>query len=83
MFPTSMPSCSTDPLGTCKSARMKLSEWEANTIFGEPTSADPETFLYHYTSVERAAGIALLGSISLSPLGPMNDPRESQGEFKG
>lgn len=62
---------------------MKLSEWEANTIFGEPTSADPETFLYHYTSVERAAGIALLGSISLSPLGPMNDPRESQGEFKG
>jgi hypothetical protein len=34
--------------------------------------------LYHYTSIGRAAAIALTGSILLSPLEFLNDPRESQ-----
>lgn len=57
---------------------MKLSSWEAHPIFGSRTTTSPKTYLYHYTTVERAACIALMSSLALSPLGPMNDPRESQ-----
>ena len=56
-----------------------LLAWETESLFTDRDGRrGSDEFLFHYTSVERAAAIALTGSIVLSPLNVLNDPRESQ-----
>lgn len=50
----------------------------AQSIFDEAPNLPIDQLLFHYTSVERAAAIALTGRLVLSPLSVLNDPRESQ-----
>lgn len=57
---------------------MKESVWDVDPVFGGRSATTTDRYLFHYTSVESAAGIALTRSLALSPLTPMNDPRESQ-----
>ena len=57
---------------------MRQPPWDQNAIFGTEADAHPDRYLVHYTTVGSAAAIALTGAIALSPLTPMNDPRESQ-----
>lgn len=53
-----------------------LREWEESIFLSD--RYDDTEFVMHYTSVERAAAIALTQSLVLSPLRVLNDPRESQ-----
>ena len=53
-------------------------QWDSASVFGRDQPTDPDQWVYHYTTVERAAAIALLGGFMLSPLDRLNDPRESK-----
>jgi hypothetical protein len=52
--------------------------WDDDPVFGLDAPTTPDDFLFHYTTVERAAAIALHGSMILSPLASLNDPREAR-----
>lgn len=56
---------------------MRLDEWAAHPMFGSGEPADPERWLFHYTSLASAAAIALTGDMLLSPLAVLNDPQEA------
>jgi hypothetical protein len=58
--------------------RMDMFEWRSSYPFGIEAEVDPDTLIFHYTSIERAAAIALTGSLLLGPLTMLNDPQESQ-----
>lgn len=57
---------------------VRLTEWEKHPIFGGEQPASPDRWIFHYTTIDRAASIALVGALSLSPLNVLNDPRESK-----
>lgn len=52
-------------------------DWE-RSLFDNAPGLDGSELLFHYTSVERAAAMALTQSMLLSPLSVLNDPREAQ-----
>jgi Protein of unknown function (DUF2971) len=45
-------------------------------LFGFDAPADPDRWVFHYTRLERAQLIAASGTLRLSPMSSMNDPRE-------
>lgn len=57
---------------------VRLTEWVEHPIFGREQPTLIDRWLFHYTTIDRAASIALLGALSLSPLNVLNDPRESR-----
>lgn len=46
--------------------------------FGHDAQVGPDELVFHYTTLERAAAIALTGKLLLSPLSILNDPQESE-----
>lgn len=54
-----------------------LSDWTNHRIFGGSEPIDADRFIFHYTSVGNAAGIALTKQLMLSPLTLLNDPQEA------
>ncbi|GEM_PF-2502733 len=51
--------------------------WPDHPLFGSNAGQHTDEWLFHYTSVERAAAVALTGQLLLSPLEVVNDPREA------
>lgn len=54
-------------------------EWYSHPVWDDPDEVNGK-YVYHFTSIERLASIALTGQLLGSPLKSLNDPQEAHAE---